>query len=196
MDDILAKAKEYGRLFCLLKIAHELSAESHRSLGEKLGGAEKGISTIVGTAIFVSVASLLGLNGKGTISIPGGLGARILYVLVLLFLVSAPVLTALQMFFKHAEQSIRHRDSYASYGRLEDRIDTFLLTFSTGTERKEALKELDEISKELETIRRKSITLTKPAYENAETVLSCRALACSSGSEPGTPPELDLVGRQ
>ena len=74
MDDIIAKAEEYRTLFSSLKIAHEKSAEWHRSLGEKLGGAEKGISTIVGTAIFVGVASLLGLNGKGTISIPEGWG--------------------------------------------------------------------------------------------------------------------------
>jgi hypothetical protein len=172
VDDIIAKAEEYRTLFSSLKIAHEKSAEWHRSLGEKLGGAEKGISTIVGTAIFVGVASLLGLNGKGTISIPEGWGARVLYMLVLLFLISAPVLTALQMLRKDAEQSVAHRNSYASYGRLEQRIDIFLLTFATETDRKEALKQLDEISKELESIRRQSIMLTKQAYKDAEQELA------------------------
>jgi hypothetical protein len=98
MDDILEKADQYRQHFSLLKIAHERSAEWHRSLGEKLGGLEKGISTIVGTAIFVGVASQLGLDGKGTISIPAGYLASALYIVVLLLLISAPLLTALQMF--------------------------------------------------------------------------------------------------
>jgi len=183
MDDILAKAKEYGRLFSLLKIAHEKSAEWHRSLGEKLGGAEKGISTIVGTAVFVGLASQLGLDGKGTIRIPEHSWALILYMLVLLLLISAPLLTALQMFRKDAEQSIGHGNSYAAYGRLEQRIDIFVLRFSTGTDRKEALKEVDEISKELETIRRQSIMLTKRAYEDAERERSRREVACSKATQ-------------
>jgi hypothetical protein len=183
MDDILAKAKEYGKPFSLLKIAHERSAEWHRSLGEKLGGAEKGISTIVGTAVFVGVASQLGLDGNGTISIPKGFWAGVLYVLVLLLLISAPLLTALQMFRKDAEQSIGHRDSFAAYGRLEQRIDIFRLTFSSGTDRNEALKGLDEISKELKTIRRQSIMLTKRAYKDAESELTRREVAHSEAAE-------------
>jgi len=179
MDAILAKAKEYGRLFSLLKIAHERSAKWHRNLGEKPGGSEKAISTIVGTAIFVGVASKLGLDGKGAIgSIPAGYGARILYTLVLLLLISAPAMAALQMFRKDSEQSIGHRDSYPAYGRLQQRIDIFLLTFSTETDRKEALKELDEISKALETLRGKSITLTKRAYASAERERSRREASC------------------
>lgn len=187
MEDVLTKAIEYRKLFSLLKIAHELSAEWHRSLGEKLGGAEKGIASIVGTGIFVGVVSQFGLDGSETLNIPVSATARFLYFLLLLILLTAPLLTALQMFRKDAEQANSHRDSYSTYGRLEQRIDIFLLKYSTEADRIEALKELDEISKELQIIRSKSITLTKKAYKDAEEELIRREMACTglSQSEEG-----------
>jgi hypothetical protein len=168
INDVRSKANDYGRLFALLAIAHEQSAEWHRGLGEKLGGAEKALSTIVGTAIFVAVASQLGLNGKGTISVPEHTWAKAIYFLVLVLLMLAPAMTALQIFFKHQEQSVQHRESFAAYGRLEQRIDLLLLTYSSEADREKALIELDLISKELQSVRRNSITLTKKAYKEAE----------------------------
>jgi hypothetical protein len=110
----------------------------------------------------------LGLNGKGTISVPEHAWAKAIYFLVLLLLMLTPAMTALQIFFKHQEQSVQHRESFAAYGRLAQRIDLLLLNYSSEADREKALIELDLISKELQSVRRNSITLTKKAYKAAK----------------------------
>jgi hypothetical protein len=89
MNDILTKAKEYWKLVATRAIAHEKSAEWHRHRGTKLGVAATVLSAVVSTAIFATVTSQLGLNGK--ITIPQGTSALLIYFVVSLLLILAPV---------------------------------------------------------------------------------------------------------
>jgi len=172
MNDILSKAKEYRKLVARRAIAHEGSAEWHRSWGVRLGIAATAISALVGSVIFVTVTKQLGLEGPDRLSLPtGGWGWLIIYSVFGLFLISAPVLSGVNTFLNFPEQAEKHRASCAGYYRLQQRIDLFLLRYadvnSAATTREESLKELDDISKEIETVFDKSLTLTDRAYADA-----------------------------
>src|SRR4051794_24452001 len=131
MHDILVKAKEYWNLVATRAIAHEKSAESHRHWGTLLGGAATVLSALVSTAIFSTVTSQLGLNTKGTIAIPqGGWVSLLLYSVLGLLLILAPMLTAVQAYLNHPEQADKHRVSWAGYYHLQQRIDLFLLRYA------------------------------------------------------------------
>jgi hypothetical protein len=70
VDDILAKAKEYQDDVELRAKAHELSAEWHRWRDEVLGNATIIVSGIVGSAVFGTLISQLGLSGQDHLSLP------------------------------------------------------------------------------------------------------------------------------
>jgi hypothetical protein len=172
MNDILTKAEEYWVLVATRAIAHENSAEWHRHRGTVLGVAATVLSAVVSTAIFATVTSQLGLNKTGTITVPQGRWALLIYFVVGLLLILAPVLTGVQTYLKHPEQADKHRISWAGYYRLQQRIDFFLLRYAdvnaAASVREEALKDLGDISKEIEDQCRSSITLTRGAYDEAK----------------------------
>src|SRR5262245_48727965 len=115
MNAILAKAKEYRDLVAMRAIAHELSAEWHRSRGVRLGVAATAISALVGSVIFATATSQLGLDGKGSISLPTGVGGWLLYVSFGLLLITAPVLSGVNTYLNFPEQAEKHRTSCAGY---------------------------------------------------------------------------------
>jgi hypothetical protein len=86
-------------------------------------------------------------------------------------LITAPVLSGVNTYLNFPEQAEKHRASYAGYYRVQQRIDLFLLWYvdvnSAAPKREELLKELDDISKEIETVFDKSLTLTATAYAKA-----------------------------
>ena len=104
--------------------AHENSAEYHRSRDAKLGGATKFLSAIVGAGVFVGLVSKLGLDGKGSLSVPPGW--EWLYWLVLAVSLAGPALAALQIHLHDADDAVQHRDSFAKYRKLEDDWERFL----------------------------------------------------------------------
>lgn len=104
--------------------AHENSAEYHRSRNVKLGGAAKFVSAIVGTGFFVGLVSKLGLDGKGSLSVPAGW--ELLYWLVLVVSLAGPALTALQIQFHDADDAVQHRESFAKYRKLAYDWERFL----------------------------------------------------------------------
>jgi len=172
MNEILTKAEEYWVLVATRAIAHENSAEWHRHRGTVLGVAATVLSAVVSTAIFATVTSQVGLNKTGTITVPQGRWALLIYFVVGLLLILAPVLTGVQTYLKHPEQPDRHRISWAGYYRLQQRIDFFLLRYAdvnaAATVREEALRDLGDISKEIEDQCRSGITLTRGAYDEAK----------------------------
>lgn len=104
--------------------AHENSAAYHRSSDAKLGAATKIVSSIVGAGVFVGLVSKLGLDGKGSLSVPPGW--EWLYWLVLAFCLAGPALTALQIQLHDAEDAAKHIKSAADYRRLADDLERFL----------------------------------------------------------------------
>jgi hypothetical protein len=171
MNDILVKAREYWMLVATRAIAHEKSAESHRYRGTQLGIAATALSALVSTAIFATVTSQLGLNTKGNITIPQGGWALLIYLGLGFLLILAPVLAGVQTYLNDPEQADKHRVSWAGYYRVQQHIDIFLLRYAdanaAATEREEALRDLGDISKEIEDLCRNSITLTRGAYAEA-----------------------------
>lgn len=104
--------------------AHENSAEYHRRSDARLGAATKIVSSVVGAGIFVGLVSKLGLDGKGSLTVPSGWGW--LYWLVLALSLGGPALTALQIHLHDAEDAAKHTKSSADYRRLADDLERFL----------------------------------------------------------------------
>lgn len=171
MNDILTTAKEYRKQVEIRAIAHYKSAEWHRHQSAKLGGIATALSALVGTTIFVTVTSQLGLDGQGHLSLPSGGWALLGYAVFVLILIASPVLTGLQTFLNNAEQAEKHKVSWADYYRLQQRLDIFLLRYAeVGAEaatRENALAELEEFTEEIGTVSDNSLTLTKRAYDEA-----------------------------
>lgn len=98
------------------------------------------LSTIVGSAIFMTIAGRLGVPGAG--SLPSRSNAewffhlfkRFVYLSLLFvlsaFLIAAPVTTGLQTFLKDAEQAARHEASWAVCYHAQQQLDMFLLRYS------------------------------------------------------------------
>ena len=87
-------------------------------------------------------------------------------------MVLSPVLTGMQAYLKHPEQAATHKFSYVGYRRLQQRIDIFLLEHASNTDRKQALEQLEAISRDIEKVATDSITLTEAAYADAARKLS------------------------
>jgi|SRR5215471_17536148 len=104
--------------------AHEDSAEYHRRSDARLGAATKIVSSIVGAGVFVGLVSKLGLDGKGSLSVPPGW--EWLYWLVLALSLAGPALTTLQIHLHDAEDAAKHIKSSADYRRLADDLERFL----------------------------------------------------------------------
>jgi hypothetical protein len=172
MQDVLATAKEYWKVVAKRAIAHEKSAEWHRSRGAQLGVGATILSAVVGTAIFATITSHLGLDGKASITFPQGGWALLLYIVVFAPLILAPVLTGVHTYVNDPEQAEKHKRCWAGYYRLQQRIDLFLLKYADasaqGDKREEAIKELEAISKDIESLCDDSITLTSRAYADAD----------------------------
>jgi hypothetical protein len=174
MNDIIKKAKEYRNLVAIRANAHERSAEWHRHRGTQLGVSATALSALVSTAIFATVTSQLSLENPNSITIPQCGWYLLLYFVFVLLLILAPVLTGVQTYLNHPEQAKNHKVSWAGYYRLKQRLDLFLLRYSdvnAGGSREEALKELEDISKEIEMLCDNSITLTRRAYDHAKAEL-------------------------
>jgi hypothetical protein len=178
MKDILATAKEYWKVVARRAIAHEKSAEWHRKRGAKLGVGATILSAVVGTAIFATITSQLGLDGKASITFPQGGWAILLYLLVFAPLILAPVLTGVHTQVNDPEQAEKHKRSWSGYYQIQQRLDLFLLRYADATEqsnrREEAIKELEVISKEIKSLCDESITLTSRAYADAEVEIQKR----------------------
>ncbi len=180
MDDILGTAKEYWKVVATRAIAHEKSAEWHRRRGTQLGTWSTAMSAVVGTTIFATITSQVGFNVKGNITLPeggnitlpGGVEPWLIYVVFAFLLFATPVLTGVQTYLNHPEQAEMHKISWTGYYRLQQRIDLFLLRYvevnTNTTNRGEALKELEDISKEIGFLSENSITLTPQANAEAE----------------------------
>ncbi|MDH4260077.1 MAG: SLATT domain-containing protein [Gammaproteobacteria bacterium] len=178
MKDILATAEEYREVVAKRAIAHEKSAEWHRKRGAQLGVSATILSAVVGTTIFATITSQMGLDGKGSITFPQGGIALLLYIVVFAPLVLAPVLTGVHAYVNDPEQAAKHKRSWAGYYRLQQRIDLLLLKYgdanAQGDEREEAIKELEAVSKEIESLCDDSITLTTRAYADADAEMQKR----------------------
>ena len=141
--------------------AHENSAEYHRSRDASLGGAAKVVSAIVGAGVFVGLVSKLGLDGKGSLSVPPGW--EWLYWLVLAVALAGPALTALQIQLHDAEDVVRHTESSAKYWRLADDWERFLAR--NVSDPREAEHAQSEFSERFSEIFKSSIPLTRRAKE-------------------------------
>lgn len=180
MNGILTTAEEYREQVAMRATAHYKSAEWHRHQSAKLGGIATVLSALVGTTIFATITSQLGLDGQGHISLPSGGWALLGYAVFVLILIASPVLTGLQTFLNNAEQAEQHRGSWAGYLRLQQRLDIFLLRYAEvnpeAAMREKALQELKEITTEIGTMSDNSITLTKRAYDEARTEATSKIL--------------------
>jgi poly(3-hydroxybutyrate) depolymerase len=104
--------------------AHENSAEYHRRRDAVIGSAARIVSAVVGAGIFVGLVSKLGLDGKGSLSVPAGW--EWLYWTVLAVALAAPALTALQVALHDADDAAKHTASFSEYRRLADDIELFV----------------------------------------------------------------------
>jgi len=124
MDDLIARTSRRLDEINKRARAHENSAEYHRSNDAKLGGATKIVSSIVGAGVFAGLVSKLGLDGKGSLSVPPGW--EWLYWLVLAVSLAGPALTVLQVHLHDAEDVAKHTQSFVGYRRLADDLERFL----------------------------------------------------------------------
>jgi hypothetical protein len=139
--------------------AHENSAEYHRRRDAHLGSAAKTVSAVVGAGVFAGLVSKLGLDGKGSLSVPAGW--EWLYWTVLAVSLTAPALTALQVALHDAEDAAKHTTSFSGYRRLADDMEVFLSRAAADPLAAEGT--FKEFSERFETILEKSISLTANA---------------------------------
>lgn len=187
MSQLLSDAAAEQRDAHRRAVAHELSAESHRAKGVWLGLSATILSAIVGTAIFAIVAARLGLDGKGTLSVPREFWSRVAFYGVIVLSILAPVLSAAQLFLNEPSQVAAHTKSKAKYYKRKKQLDKFLRTYVdtelSGAEMERANRELGEILKLDDDEEDDDISLTPQAYEAAD-----RQLALSkSATNPQLP---------
>jgi len=184
MNNILKNANDRRKRVNRRAIAHELSAEFHRHRGVQIGILATVISAIVGSTVFVTLITRIGLDGKGTISVPSKGWGWLAYVGFAFLSVLAPVLIGLQTFLNHPGEAEKHTISSAEYYHLLDRLDSLISLYPgeqlTGTQIEAAEKEMADISNEIEKTHKKSIQLTKRAIRDADTQIR---LDDSSGDE-------------
>jgi hypothetical protein len=171
MRDLLANAKQERENIRKRAIAHDRSAEHHRKRGVRLGVTSTIVSAIVGSAVFVAVMSQLGLSGKGAISLPSDGWARLLFLGVALLSILAPVLSGVNTVLNDPQEAGKHRTSSARYDGVQGRIVRFIAQYEdgdpVGTEREKALKEYEDIRKEVAAIKAEAPTLTDRAEKEA-----------------------------
>lgn len=174
MNGILAEAQEKRADAYRRAVAHELSAEWHRKVGVRLGLVSTILTAIVGTSIFTIVIASLGLEGKGTLTVPQGIGPLIVFYGVIVLSILSPVLSACHAYLNEPDQVARHTSSSVSYYRFKDQLDGFLRKYEIANlideAQENAEKELDEITLEMAKEREKpgSISLTERAYKDAD----------------------------
>ena len=174
MDGLIADARNYRDDAHRSAVAHELSAESHRKVGVRLGLASTALSAIASASIFATISASLGLNGKGTLTIPQEPLSLVLFYGVIALLLLTPVLNACLTYLNEPEQVKQHTSSYADYYHEKERLDRFIRKYENVNlaedqeARNNAMKELDEISAALTKLRRERISLTDRAYAAAD----------------------------
>jgi hypothetical protein len=138
------------------------------------------VSAIVGSAIFLTFSSQIGL-GKDHFSLPAQ-GWPLLFAIVICVLsVLAPILNAVAGRVNDAGQAATHRALKKDYSDLQRKIDIFLLSYPdpnlSPERREEALKKLKEISDGIDAVH-PELTLTPHAIARAKERTRTR--------EPGT----------
>lgn len=170
MDEVLVKAKDYQEDVAVRAKAHENSAEWHRWRGEVLGNTTTIVSGIVGSAIFLTISSQLGL-GKNEFSWPAAGWSLAVAVFVCFLSVLAPVLSGIHGRLNDANQVGTHMVLASDYGRLRRQLDNFLLSYadlsSSLETREEARREFGKISVSIGEVR-PSLTLTPKAIARAK----------------------------
>ena len=91
MNKILTDAHYYSKRAYRRAVADEISAQYHHKVGERLGLASAALSAIASTSIFVAVTASLGLDAKGTLTIPQEIWAQVLFYIVITLLILPPV---------------------------------------------------------------------------------------------------------
>lgn len=172
MDGVITDASDSRNDAYRRAVAHEVSAEYHRKVGVRLGLASTALSAIAGASVFATVTASLGLDGKGTLTIPQTFWPLVLFYGVIALLILAPVLSAWQTYLNEPDQVKRHTSSSAGYYHQKERLDRFVRKYENvnlvGEGRESAMKELDEISAAIATLREQGIPLAARAFEEAD----------------------------
>lgn len=176
MDGIITDASDSRNDAHRRAVAHEVSAEYHRKVGVRLGLASTALSAIASASVFAAVTASLGLDGKGTLTIPQEFWPLVLFYGVIALLILAPVLGAWQTYLNEPDQVKRHTSSSAGYYHEKERLDRFVRKYENvnlaDEARESAMKELAEISTAIAKLRDQSIPLTARAYEETDKRLS------------------------
>ncbi|HKG67361.1 MAG TPA: hypothetical protein VKA92_00725 [Segetibacter sp.] len=102
MKAIIDKVYEYLEFVSIRAIAHEKSAEGHRSSSTRWRIAATALSAIVGSALFVTITEKFGFNGEDGSTFPPQNWPQdwrlLTFILTGLVLVLSPVLTRIQAF--------------------------------------------------------------------------------------------------
>lgn len=157
-------------------LAHELSAEWHRRVGVRLGLVSTALSAIVSTSIFAAVTATLGIDAKGSLTIPQQTAPLLCFYAVITLLIISPVFSAVQAYLNEPDQVKRHTSASAGYYRQVDRLDRVIeeyeATSPDGTPSETARKEMDDISTAMEKLRAESIPLARRAIADAKRQLN------------------------
>ena len=97
--------KRWQRGTRLLQVAHILSANSTHRLNRLFGISVVILTTIVGTSIFASIDAKIAV---GMLSM------------------AAAVVSSLQLFLRHDDVVLRHKQAFAQYGQLRREIEQYL----------------------------------------------------------------------
>lgn len=177
MKDILEQAEKYRQEIERIAIAHEVSAEWHRSRGVLLGVTATVLSAVVSTSIFATYITKLEEGKLDLTFLHSNDGfSWVIFVLFISIVILSPVFTGIQTYLKHPEQAETHKLSYIGYSSLQRRLELFLLRYSDdksgNDDREKALKALEDISTDIKKVADSSITLTESAYADADRKLS------------------------
>jgi SMODS and SLOG-associating 2TM effector domain family 4 len=155
LADILATLDEYQRTYTIVGRAHYISADRFGLRHRWLGVPVVVISTVVGTTIF------------GTLNKDPEIGWRIAAGL---FSMLGAVLAALQTFFGYGQIAERHKSAATRYRAVRRRLKNFSLKYAQadGSQRSQAISELEALNKDLESMAAESPTVPDACYSRAE----------------------------
>ena len=157
----LQTLRDWHRSLCIMHNAHTRCATLYDRRNLLLGVPVVGLTTIVGTSIFATLAS----------------GQQPIWVRVLIALLSigAAVLASLQTFLRYSELSQKHKAAAVQYGTLRREIED-LLTLSEELIDRESVK---SIRSRWDTVEQESPSIPQRIYDLAASEYRDKASGCS-----------------
>jgi hypothetical protein len=181
---LIGKALQYRDYAARKSNAYYAAAKYYHRWHLVLGAAGASGSALVGTAVFVAVA-------KGEYSPLTSLQAEsraALSMLVIIIALITPVLTALHTFLRYSDVAERCRATATKYDVLRQRLDVYLLRYSSVNrdEPNTALEDFDQIVSEFSRLAENSLSIPDRFWDKTKDIRVTDDVTAQAGTNSTT----------